>query len=62
MSLTLEKAQTIIAAAFQKGGELAMKPLSVAVLDAGGHVVSGHAADEPCASGWHGEGEGAERE
>ena len=40
MSLTLEKAQTIIAAAFQKGGELAMKPLSVAVLDAGGHVVA----------------------
>ena len=40
MSLTLEKAQTTIAAAFQKGGELAMKPLSVAVLDAGGHVVA----------------------
>mgnify|MGYP001236117070 FL=1 len=40
MSLTLEKAQTMIAAAFQKGGELAMKPLSVAVLDAGGHVVA----------------------
>jgi len=40
MSLTLEKAQTIIAAAFQKGGEQAMKPLSVAVLDAGGHVVA----------------------
>ena len=40
MSLTLEKAQTIIAAAFQKGGELAMKPLSAAVLDAGGHVVA----------------------
>ena len=40
MSLTLEHAQTIIAAALEKGGVLGLKPLSVAVLDAGGHVMA----------------------
>lgn len=40
MSLSLENAQTIIAAAFDKGADLGLKPLSVAVLDAGGHVVA----------------------
>ena len=40
MPLTLEKAQTIIAAALAKGGDLGFKPLSVAVLDAGGHVIA----------------------
>ena len=40
MSLTLQNAQTIIAAAFEKGGALGLKPLSVAVLDAGGHVMA----------------------
>lgn len=36
--LTLDAAKTIIAAAFAKGRELGLKPLSVAVLDAGGHL------------------------
>lgn len=40
MSITLDKAYTIISAAFEKGGELGLKPLSVAVLDAGGHVIA----------------------
>lgn len=37
-SLTLERANTIIAGAFAKAGELKLKPLAVCVLDAGGHV------------------------
>lgn len=37
-SLTLERANTIIAGAFAKAEELKMKPLAVCVLDAGGHV------------------------
>lgn len=40
MPLSLDHAQTIIAAAFKKGGEMGFKPLSVAVLDAGGHVIA----------------------
>jgi uncharacterized protein GlcG (DUF336 family) len=36
--LSLEKAKIIIGAAFEKGAELDLKPLSVIVLDAGGHV------------------------
>ena len=40
MSITLDQANAIIAAAFDKGGELGLKPLSVAVLDAGGHVIA----------------------
>jgi uncharacterized protein GlcG (DUF336 family) len=40
MSITLDQANAIIAAAFDKGGELGLKPLSVSVLDAGGHVIA----------------------
>ena len=36
--LTLSKANSIIKAALAKGTEAGMKPLSVAVLDAGGHL------------------------
>jgi len=39
-NITLDQANTITAAAFQKGAELGLKPLSVAVLDAGGHLIS----------------------
>lgn len=38
--LTLDHARTIIAAARTKGREAGMKPLSVVVLDAGGHVLA----------------------
>ena len=38
--LTLAKANAIIAAAFDKAAELKLKPLGVAVLDAGGHLVA----------------------
>ncbi|MBQ0711047.1 MULTISPECIES: heme-binding protein [unclassified Ochrobactrum] len=37
-SLSLERANTIIAGAFAKAAELKLKPLAVCVLDAGGHV------------------------
>jgi uncharacterized protein GlcG (DUF336 family) len=40
MTLTLEHARTIIAATRAKGRELDLKPLSVVVLDAGGHVIA----------------------
>ncbi|GAA2846781.1 uncharacterized protein GlcG (DUF336 family) [Aminobacter aminovorans] len=36
--LTLAKANAIIEAAFAKGSDVKMKPLTVAVLDAGGHL------------------------
>lgn len=36
--ISLEQARTIIRAALDKGHELNLKPLSVVVLDAGGHV------------------------
>ncbi|MBS9716845.1 heme-binding protein [Pseudohalocynthiibacter aestuariivivens] len=36
--ITLRKAKTIIRATLSKGKELGLKPLSVVVLDAGGHV------------------------
>ena len=36
--LSMNKARTIIRKAFAKGAELGLKPLSVIVLDAGGHV------------------------
>ncbi|KRB93233.1 GlcG/HbpS family heme-binding protein [Sphingomonas sp. Root720] len=39
-SLTLDRANTIIAAALARGGELRLKPLSVAVLDPGGHMIA----------------------
>ncbi|GAA2887150.1 uncharacterized protein GlcG (DUF336 family) [Aminobacter niigataensis] len=38
--LTLAKANAIIAAAFAKAQDAKMKPLSVAVLDAGGHLIA----------------------
>lgn len=37
--LTLSTAETIISAAFEKAAELNLKPLTVAVLDAGGHAI-----------------------
>ena len=40
MALTLDKANTIIAAGFAKGAELGLKPLSICVLDAGGHPIA----------------------
>jgi uncharacterized protein GlcG (DUF336 family) len=39
-ALTLHHAQTIVAGALRKGRELGLKPLTVAVLDAGGHAVA----------------------
>ncbi len=39
-ALTLAAANTLIAAAFAKGQDLKLKPLSVAVLDAGGHLIA----------------------
>lgn len=38
MAVSLTKARTIIAKALEKGRELDLKPLSVVVLDSGGHV------------------------
>lgn len=38
--LTLAKANAIIEAALQKAAELKLKPLTVVVLDAGGHTVA----------------------
>lgn len=38
--ITLDQANTIIAAAFAHGQTLKLKPLSVAVLDAGGHLIA----------------------
>jgi uncharacterized protein GlcG (DUF336 family) len=38
--ITLEQANTIIAKAFAHGAEQGMKPLTVAVVDAGGHLVA----------------------
>jgi uncharacterized protein GlcG (DUF336 family) len=40
MSMSLERARTIIAAALAHGTEAGFKPLSVVVLDAGGHVIA----------------------
>lgn len=40
MSISLRKARTVIRKAFEKGSELGLKPLSVVVLDAGGHVIA----------------------
>lgn len=38
MAMTLEQARTIIGAARAKGREMGLKPLSVAVVDAGGNL------------------------
>lgn len=40
MTLTLDQARMIIAATRVKGREMGLKPLSVVVLDAGGHVMA----------------------
>jgi uncharacterized protein GlcG (DUF336 family) len=40
MTITLEQAQTIVAAALKEGRALGLKPISVAVLDPGGHLVA----------------------
>ncbi len=40
MSLTLDQARTIITAALARGHAEGFKPLSVAVLDAGGHLAA----------------------
>lgn len=39
-SLTLAQAQAIATEALRKGRELALKPLTIVVLDAGGHTVA----------------------
>src|SRR5215475_15116926 len=38
--ISLDKANTVIAATFAKGKEAGMKPLSCVVVDAGGHVIA----------------------
>jgi uncharacterized protein GlcG (DUF336 family) len=38
--ITLEKANMVIAAAIAEGAKLGLKPLSVAVLDAGSHLIA----------------------
>jgi len=43
--ITLAQANTIIEAAFAKGKELGLKPLSIVVVDAGGHVQAFQRAD-----------------
>ena len=40
MTITLAQASTLVDAALAEGRRLALKPLSVAVLDPGGHVVA----------------------
>lgn len=40
MSVSLRKARTIIRKTLEKGREMELKPLSVVVLDAGGHVIA----------------------
>lgn len=39
-NLTLRKARTIIRKTMEKGAEMGLKPLSVAVVDAGGHLLA----------------------
>ena len=39
-SISLEQAQTIVSKALEEGRAIGLKPLSVAVLDAGGHLVA----------------------
>ncbi|WP_170478884.1 GlcG/HbpS family heme-binding protein [Ruegeria arenilitoris] len=40
MSISLRKARTIVRKTLEHGREVGMKPLSVVVLDAGGHVIA----------------------
>ena len=43
--MTLEGANSLIALLFKRAGELSLKPLAVAVFDAGGHLVSAQRQD-----------------
>lgn len=45
MGISLRRARTIIRKALEKGAELELKPLSVVVLDAGGHVIAFERSD-----------------
>ncbi len=45
MSIKLSKANAIIRGALKKGAELGLNPLTVVVLDAGGHVVAMQRSD-----------------
>lgn len=45
MEIALRKARTVIRKALDKGAEMGMKPLSVVVLDAGGHVIAFERSD-----------------
>lgn len=45
MSISLRKARTIIRKSLEKGAEMELKPLSVVVLDAGGHVLAFERSD-----------------
>ena len=45
MPLTLDTARTILDAAFAKAADLKLKPIAVAVLDAGGHLKAFAAQD-----------------
>jgi uncharacterized protein GlcG (DUF336 family) len=40
MRITLDQANRIIGGAFEKGAAMGLKPLSVAVLDPGGHLIA----------------------
>ncbi len=40
MTISLRKARTIIRKTLEKGRDMGLKPLSVVVLDAGGHVIA----------------------
>jgi uncharacterized protein GlcG (DUF336 family) len=44
-NLTLDAANVVISAAIAKGSELNLKPLSVAVLDSGGHLIAFQRSD-----------------
>jgi len=43
--ISLDQADSIVAAAFDKGRSLGLKPLSIAVMDAGGHLIAFHRQD-----------------
>lgn len=45
MSLTLDNARTIVAAARAHGAEQGLKPLTVVVLDPGGHLIAAERED-----------------
>lgn len=48
--LTLEKAQTIVQKAYEKAAEMGLNPLTIAVLDDGGHLKAFARADGPGAA------------